>query len=240
MAGSLTRRLLRDWKHLTRHYLHITDNSKILFHVRPQDSNLHIWHLVLVNPEKHAELYLRLFVGCEDEPSIVIRCLTPNDRFPINRNISFTHLNYLLVEYGLIPFLQQIWRLFFENSGMAMAPIAQGTRFHFAWNRIVCRDFKLNFPELVGTLASGDYEMVKSYCKKSEPTALGGTRPESRRSRGNVNREPGDEHYDSGNLIACDDSLPQDYSQFTKRRWSNEDCAAQDIEFLSDGKRIKR
>lgn len=158
----LTRKLLRDWKSLNRHYSHFNTRENVLFCIRPQDSNLHIWHLVIYNPVTTGELYLKLYIGDEEEPSIVLKCLTPNRLFPIGRSVSLTHLNYFLVEDGFLPLLQQIWRLFFDNCEQMENP-----RLTFAWNRIMCKEFKIHFPELLGNLVSGDYSMVKQYYNAS-------------------------------------------------------------------------
>lgn len=159
----LTRKLLRDWKSLNRHYFHLDPKEKILFCIRPQDSNLHIWHLVIFNPITKVELYLKLYIGDEEEPTIILKCLTPNSLFPIGRSVSLTHLNYFLVEDGFLPLLQQIWRLFFDNCELQLC----NSRLTFAWNRIMCKEFKMNFPELLGNLVSGDYSMVKNYYNAS-------------------------------------------------------------------------
>ncbi|GAV51887.1 hypothetical protein ZYGR_0AF03580 [Zygosaccharomyces rouxii] len=158
----LTRKLLRDWKSLNRHYSHFNTRENVLFCIRPQDSNLHIWHLVIYNPVTTVELYLKLYIGDEEEPSIILKCLSPNTLFPIGRSVSLTHLNYFLVEDGFLPLLQQIWRLFFNNCEQMGS-----SRLTFAWNRIMCKEFKIQFPELLGNLVSGDYAMVKQYYNAS-------------------------------------------------------------------------
>ncbi|QLG74969.1 hypothetical protein HG535_0H02960 [Zygotorulaspora mrakii] len=236
MVGLLTRRLLRDWKQISRHYQHIRDKNSILFHLKPQDSNLHVWHLVINQPLKHAELYLRLFVGSEEEPSIILRCLTPNNRFPVNRNISLTHLNYLLIDYGFFALLQRIWKLFFEHAETLSAVHEQESRFCFAWNRIVCRDFKLNFPELVGCLAPGDYEMIKDHSKR-----IGQSTHQTRKVGSNTTVDNGstDESYNESNLIACDDSFARGANPFSKRRWSG-NVESDDFEVASTLKRARK
>lgn len=171
MVSLLTRRLLREWKHVSRHYSRFSDMKNNLFHLKPQDSNLHIWHLVIYDPSTTIELYLKLYIGNEDEPTIILRCSTPNEVFPTNRNISLTHLNYTLMDHGFISFLQQVWKLFFNNNNKMNENAKEGgirPRLCFAWNRIICKDFKIYFPELLGTLAPGDYEMVKNYSKSIE------------------------------------------------------------------------
>lgn len=169
MVSLLTRRLLREWKHLSRHYSQFSGVTNTLFHLKPQDSNLHIWHLVIYDPSTTIELYMKLYIGNEDEPTIILRCSTPNEVFPINRNISLTHLNYSLMDHGFISFVQQVWKLFFGNNNNKMDENTKREgikpRLFFAWNRIICKDFKIYFPELLGNLAPGDYEMVKSYSK---------------------------------------------------------------------------
>lgn len=205
----MTRKLLRDWKLLNRHYAHFNQRDNILFCIRPQDSNLHVWHLVIRNPATKMELYLKLYIGGEEEPTIILKCLTPNNLFPIGRSISLTHLNYFLVEDGFLPLLQQIWRLFFDNRDAT-----ERSRLSFAWNRIMCKEFKTHFPELVGNLVSGDYTMVKNYYNASgvanpndvgDEPQLSATPAQSHTPLGELSASP--DRCTTKNLIACDDEI---------------------------------
>lgn len=173
MVSLLTRRLLREWKNLTRCSAHIYDQANVLYHLKPQDSNLHIWHLVLNDPSTSVELYVKLFIGPEEDPTIIMKCLTPNDLYPTNRNISLTHLNCVLVDCGLMPFLNHVWRHFFEKCTVGRCLTdCDKSKFTHAWNRIICKEFKTQFPELLGSLVPGDYQMVKSYYRESRQMEL--------------------------------------------------------------------
>lgn len=205
---TLTRKLLRDWKLLNRHYAHFNQRENALFLIRPQDSNLHIWHLVIRNPASKVELYLKLYIGGEEEPTIILKCLTPNTLYPIGRNISLTHLNYFLMEDGLLPLLQQIWRLFFDNRD-----VTEKSRLSFAWNRIMCKEFKVQFPELAGDLVPGDYAMVKNYHNNSDVASSNDVVGDAQQilapassllPRGELRSGP---DYCIKNLIACDDDI---------------------------------
>lgn len=174
MVSLLTRRLLRDWKNLARYNAHHPGKTNVLYHLKPQESNLHIWHLVLYDPSTLMELYLKLFIGTEEEPAIILRCLTPNELYPTNRSISLTHLNYILLDRGLVPFLQQVWSLFFaKEAGQSEMMDCDNSRLTFAWNRIINKEFKCVFPELVGSLAPGDYQMVKAHYHRDNGLHVG-------------------------------------------------------------------
>lgn len=90
MVFSITRRLLRDWKHINRSLLYINpENQDSLFYLKPQDSNLHIWHLILIEPLSSTELYFILYINeLFDSEVLLVRCLTPYDNIPFNRNIN--------------------------------------------------------------------------------------------------------------------------------------------------------
>lgn len=63
MAYSLTRKLLKDWKYFMRH----PEKTQGLFHVRPHDSDLHLWHVVMYEPRTSLEVYLLLYIGGNDQ-----------------------------------------------------------------------------------------------------------------------------------------------------------------------------
>ncbi|CAI4058959.1 hypothetical protein N7582_001251 [Saccharomyces uvarum] len=164
MAYSLTRKLLKDWKYLMRH----PEKTQGLFHVRPHDSDLHLWHVVLCEPRTTLEMYLLLYIAGDDQdPYIIMKCLSPNSCFPINRTISMTHLNYLLLrDLGFQELLSHIWQPFFHTQPIDDLQFSSSmVKFNKAWNRIIYKDFKSYFPELIGTLQPGDYAIVKSYTK---------------------------------------------------------------------------
>ncbi|CAI4055660.1 hypothetical protein SKDZ_02G2740 [Saccharomyces kudriavzevii ZP591] len=164
MACSLTRKLLKDWKYLMRH----PEKTQGLFHVRPHDSDLHLWHVVFYELSTSLEVYVLLYIGGSDQdPYIIMKCLSPNSCFPINRTVSMTHLNYLLSkDLGLQEILSHIWQPLFHNQTMEDLQFSPSVvKFNKAWNRIIYRDFKSYFPELTGTLQPGDYAIVRTYTK---------------------------------------------------------------------------
>ncbi|CAI4273343.1 BBM_1a_G0003540.mRNA.1.CDS.1 [Saccharomyces cerevisiae] len=164
MPYSLTRKLLKDWKYFMRH----PEKTQGLFHVRPHDSDLHLWHVVMYEPRTSLEVYLLLYIGGNDQdPYIIMKCLSPNCCFPINRTVSMTHLNYLLLkDLGLQDLLFHIWQPLFHIQATEDLQYSPSTvKFNRAWNRIIYKDFKSYFPELIGTLQPGDYSIVKSYSK---------------------------------------------------------------------------
>ncbi|CAL9731215.1 ubiquitin-conjugating enzyme suppressor 1 [Monosporozyma unispora] len=179
MGSSITRRLLRDWKHLLRSLSHTDQtNESRFFLLKPQESNLHIWHLVLIDPSTSVELYFILYINESMNNQIIIaRCLTPCDNFPFNKNIPLTHLFPTLKEHGFHLFVIKLWYICFgrnedsnEDSPTSNCPDhitnSHVSRMLKAWNRIVYKDFKLYFPELVGFLQPGDYELVKALSKR--------------------------------------------------------------------------
>ena len=144
------------------------EKTQGLFHVRPHDSDLHLWHVVLYEPRTSLEVYLLLYIGGVDQdPYIIMKCLSPNSCFPMNRTVSMTHLNHLLLkDLGLQDLLSHIWQPLFHiqlTGDLQYTPSV--VKFNKAWNRIIYKDFKSYFPELTGTLQSGDYSIVKSYIK---------------------------------------------------------------------------
>lgn len=173
MVSSLTKRLLREWKSIVRS----SHGKTALYHIKPQDSNLYIWHLVLNDPMTSMEIYMQLFIADDNEHSnrnsgnhiIVLRSLTPNCLLPINKNISLTHLSHILIDEDLNTFIMNIWHTFFgsttykdnrnNNSDIINSSTSR------AWNRIMCKDFKYQFPELLGSLQPGDYQSIKTYSK---------------------------------------------------------------------------
>ncbi|EJS44768.1 ubs1p [Saccharomyces arboricola H-6] len=164
MPYLLTRKLLKDWKYLMRH----PERTQGLYHIRPHESDLHLWHVVFYEPRTSLEVYLLLYIGGNDQdPYIIMKCLSPNSCFPINRTVSMTHLNYLLLkDLGLQDLLSHIWQPFFHVQTVDDIRYSPSVvKFNKAWNRIIYKDFKSYFPELIGTLQPGDYAIIKSYIK---------------------------------------------------------------------------
>ncbi|CCF59245.1 hypothetical protein KAFR_0G02110 [Kazachstania africana CBS 2517] len=179
MVTSITRKLLRDWKFLMRHNNDMMQDNKTFFYLSPQDSNLHIWHVVLIDPTTKSEVYILLYftdpsnenvmqnspgdnISSSHNIVILMRCLTPSSVFPINKNISLNHLSSYLLSKGFRPFLMELWHIFFDNSHNISI---ENARLLHAWNRIMYKDFKLHFPFLMGNLRQGDYQMVKNLSK---------------------------------------------------------------------------
>lgn len=155
----LTRRLLRDWKHYNR-----VRGSRYL--LRPQDSNLHVWHLVLRSGDEeeiYALLYLNEQTG-DGSSVIILKCMTPNAVFPLHGNVSLTHLQRLLEEeHGFLRLIEHISTLVFSERD----PVRSGGRLGYAWNRIMCKDFLRVFPEIHGCLQEGDFQLVKNYSARN-------------------------------------------------------------------------
>lgn len=200
MGSSITRRLLRDWKHLLRSLSHTDPNNENrLFLLKPQESNLHIWHLVLLDPSTSMELYFILYINESLNDQIIIaRCLTPCDNFPFDKNIPLTHLFPILKEHGFHVFIMKLWYICFSNNDYNNKECCFTSTFQEknsndrvarmlkAWNRIMYKDFKLYFPELVGYLLPGDYQSVKSLSKRLNDSKYG-TLPFS---KNNYNHSP--------------------------------------------------
>lgn len=190
MVFSITRRLLRDWKHINRSLLYINpENQDSLFYLKPQDSNLHIWHLILIEPLSSTELYFILYINeLFDSEVLLVRCLTPYDNIPFNRNINLSYLFPIFKEHGLHQLILKIWNICFgqQNNYKKLTSDAKDsnidisrntqyvTRMLRAWNRIMYKDFKIYFPELVGFLQPGDYESVKALSKRLKDYKYGG------------------------------------------------------------------
>lgn len=167
MTTTLTRRLLREWKILMRGSSHTTECNHY-FHLKPQDNNLHVWHLVITEPNTGTEVYIVLYIADNNnDPNnlvIFMRCLTPNDFCPMNKNISLNHLSLILRNHGFNGLIMKIWHTFFDSID-SDSNVCNNSRVLRAWNRIMYKDFKLHFPEIVGTLQTGDYQIVKGLAR---------------------------------------------------------------------------
>lgn len=173
MSSVFTKRLLREWKAISAR----NSSEPSLYVLQPQDSNLHIWHLVITNPATAEEIYLQFFISFEDSsritadssPVVVLRCLTPNSLLPINRNIVLPQVGRTIVKGGMSVFVMNLWHSFFSIGASINAtgtgPSKLDPRLSRAWNRVICRSFKHYFPDLVGTLRAGDYRTIKAYSK---------------------------------------------------------------------------
>ncbi|SMN19574.1 similar to Saccharomyces cerevisiae YBR165W UBS1 Ubiquitin-conjugating enzyme suppressor that functions as a general positive regulator of Cdc34p activity [Maudiozyma saulgeensis] len=172
MTSLLTRKMMREWKTLS-----CSNSAEVpLYYLKPQDSNICIWHLLLIEPRSSMEIYIQLYITdgkrsekeSYDQPTVIIRCLTPNNLLPLNRNVSLSHLSHIIMDEGTNTFIMNLWHTFFTTT------YTSDSKFHtkvinastsHIWNRIMCRSFKLHFPELVGSLQTGDYRTVKAYSK---------------------------------------------------------------------------
>lgn len=159
----LTRRLLRDWKHYNR----VQSSGGSRYRLRPHDSNLHVWHLVMQGLDEREEIYALLYLkelASDDNCVIILKCMTPNGVFPLHRNVSLTHLQQLLVqEHGFLKLIEHISILIFSNKDS----FRYSGRLCYAWNRIMCKDFLRVFPELHGCLQQGDFQLVKKYSARN-------------------------------------------------------------------------
>lgn len=154
MITPLTRRLLREWK---RHSF-IQDD---LFYVKPQDNNLHIWHFVLYDDTLNLEVYLMCLIKDSDhlneQPIILMRCLTPNQMFPLDMNICLDYMSPIIMVNGLFGFVDHLRRYLFDKKEFEDGDLMKG------WNRTVCKDFKWMFPMLVDR-----FPLLPSSLKKVE------------------------------------------------------------------------
>lgn len=138
--------------------------------MKPQDSNLHVWHVVLtsVGQGYETEIYAMLYIGSSDvEPIIVLHCLTPNGTFPPNRNVSLTHLSPLLVSAGLTGLLDHLQNL--TSHTLKVNP-----KLMKAWNRIMIKDFQSYFPELCSdySVNDEDYVLVQQWLNRNSERQL--------------------------------------------------------------------
>ena len=172
MASLLTKKMMKEWKNLSC----LSSEEPRLYHLKPQDSNVCIWHLLLKEPRTFMEIYIQLYIADGkrseieqyEQSAVIIRCLTPNNLLPINRNVSLSHLSHIIVDEGLNTFIMNLWHTFFATNYTSdnkfHSTIINASMSHI-WNRIMCRSFKIHFPDLVGILQSGDYRTIKSYSK---------------------------------------------------------------------------
>ncbi|CCH59269.1 hypothetical protein TBLA_0B04320 [Henningerozyma blattae CBS 6284] len=186
--NNIARKLLREWKYLIRH----SPESQKLFFLKPQDSDIHLWHLVLSHPQTGMEIYLVLYINIDElrdikrnnfnshghafnnngvnSNSIIMRCITPNLICPINKNISVTHLRVLLKENGFNGLIHFLWSKFFDPINdtrfCTNNNIQKLCKLGYIWNRTMSRSFRSLFPEIIGTLQQGDYLFVKEYSKR--------------------------------------------------------------------------
>ena len=191
MTSTLTKKVMREWRNLSC----LPTNETKPYYLRPQDSNVCIWHLLLVEPNTSMEIYIQLYISdsnkidraLHEESTVIIRCLTPNNLLPINRNISLSHLSNIIVQEGIHTFIMNLWNTFFTET-ISYEP-ANGTKIINAstsriWNRIICKNFKYYFPELIGCLQSGDYRTIRTYSKwlKTEHPSYCGLYPKNNNS----------------------------------------------------------
>lgn len=84
-----------------------------------------------------------MFVGGSDtEPLLVMRSFTPNGCFPAGKNVSLTHLAPLLLGQGLTGLLDQLQKMVDYTMNIGDLLLMR------AWNRVILKEFKNQFPEL--------------------------------------------------------------------------------------------
>lgn len=155
----LYRKLLREWKRLS-HYKHST------CHIKPQESNLQFWNIVLHDESRDLELYCVVFISHkpmnEWEPIILLNCLTPNPCIPVNKTICLNHLSPVLLNYGLCSFYEHLLSSIYSRC-------TNITDYHkklaMAWNRIMVKEFKNFSPRLFESysVTQTDVQMVNEY-----------------------------------------------------------------------------
>ncbi|BAO38442.1 hypothetical protein KLMA_10820 [Kluyveromyces marxianus] len=155
----LYRKLLREWRRLSH-------DKCSQYCIKPQESNLQFWNMVLHDERWDLELYCVVFIShkqtSEYEPIILLSCLTPNPCIPINKAICLNHLSPVLLNYGLVSFYEHLLSSIFERcSGI----LDSHRRLALAWNRLMIKDFKHNFPTLFSTFSvtQMDAELVNDY-----------------------------------------------------------------------------
>lgn len=213
MIYPLTRKLLRDWKKLNY-------QSCSKYHIKPQDSNLHVWHCALVDETTGYEVYVMIFVGGENEPVTILRCFTPNASYPINRNICMSYLASIISNTGLVGLLDHLSYLFFDrharrDSQYLPENCEPSAHFSKVWNRTMLKDFNTYFPELYQQLeiSTRDREMIQQWLNKN-------TYKSNVSSPSTV---PSFKFTDTSFVMACDETQQQQHQQqhFKKQRTVN-------------------
>ncbi|SCU92031.1 LAMI_0E08438g1_1 [Lachancea mirantina] len=156
MISALTRRLLRDWKRLNHQY-------EPAYHVKPFDADLHIWNFVLTGKdgEIDAEVFGMIYIGGDElNPVIVMRCSTPNETFPLNRNVSLTHLGSVVLISGLTGLLEHVKQRVWSRMNLSTEPGVFDWRLTRAWNRVMVKDFKQVFPDLASEFPVSETETL--------------------------------------------------------------------------------
>ncbi|CCE64666.1 hypothetical protein TPHA_0I01620 [Tetrapisispora phaffii CBS 4417] len=186
MVSVFQRKLLREWKYIqtqrlrNRYNCNASESSRYAFYIKPQDSNLHMWHLVVYDSLHMQEIYIMIYIGkwknrdesfgstgiISDEMDfdIILNCLTPNSYLPLNRNISFTHFNQILIRDGLHKFIETLLDMIFTADTQKIENIYSIMR---CWNRVMIKSFKQHFPELIGKLEYGDYKIFQEFMRKN-------------------------------------------------------------------------
>ncbi|CUS23926.1 LAQU0S12e03136g1_1 [Lachancea quebecensis] len=156
-----------------------------------------------------SEIYGMFFVGGSDtEPVVLMRCFTPNACFPVNKTVSLSHLAPLLLGQGLSAFLEHLQRAleyadnsiakesgtvnsgwhnaYFTNAAgttggviINSQPVGNVDRFTRAWNRIMLREFKLQFPALYVQFAvtAQDRALVQQWAESNARREVPSPRP---------------------------------------------------------------
>lgn len=120
--------------------------GKGILSIKPQDNNVHIWHIVLYDEMCEYEIYCMCYfqVSNDTEPTIIIKCCTPNSYIPVKGNLCLSYLAPLLEQgSSWLLFYSRLRSMFFDSvehqeSGELMK----------TWNRVVCKEFRWHFPAL--------------------------------------------------------------------------------------------
>lgn len=163
MVSSITKKLLREKKHINRSCLYINSRKgNILFYSKPQDSNLHIGHLILVKPSTSTKLYFFLYINETYNNEVFVAWgLTLHGTIPFNRNINLSYLIPFFKEYRLQQIILEIWDICFGQTNNYQNSTFNSKNYNInshgnnqyvvkmlkAWNRTMYKDFKIYSPE---------------------------------------------------------------------------------------------
>ncbi|AAS54710.2 AGR220Cp [Eremothecium gossypii ATCC 10895] len=165
MVSALIRGLLRDWKRMQY------AEGGLGRWIRPQENNVHVWHLVLYDGMGEREIYCMCYVGERGgAPVVVLRSCTPNSYVPLQRNVCGAPVaRELAGGGGLAGLYRRVAGLFF---GVAHRESAELMR---AWNRVVCREFRAQFGALCGgALSATGLAQVREYLAEHGRERAGG------------------------------------------------------------------
>lgn len=164
----LYKKLLREWKRISH------DRSKKYF-IRPQESNLQVWNMVLLHEKFDLKLCCVVYIGHRplDEHTIVVffKCLTPSAFIPVNKTICLNQLAHILSDFGLCSFYKHLSDMVF---GHQQPFTISESRMAQAWNRVMLKDFTSSFPDLFECeqIRAEDHKLVAAYLQQSSPSYI--------------------------------------------------------------------